>query len=165
MEARPVMRLEQPRFETHRAFFVGGLQGRFSDPPKLVPELWQRFVPHLGKIPGQVGCVAYGVASFISPQGACDYTAGVEVVDFSSLPEEFAQLKIPANKYAVFGYGEHVSKLGDFIDLILSKWLPASRLELREANAGTPAFFERYGEKFDPIAGKGDVEVWVPVRA
>jgi AraC family transcriptional regulator len=164
MEPKPAMQLEKPRFEQHRAFLIGGLQGHFPDPPNQVPELWQRFAPQLGKIPGQVGRVAYGVASAVGPHG-CDYTAGVEVHEFGKLPPDFARLTIPANRYAVFAFGEHVSQLANFIDEILRGWLPASGLAPQHASLGTPVFFERYGEGFDPEAGKDDVELWVPVRA
>jgi AraC family transcriptional regulator len=165
MEAKVAMQLEKPRIEDHRTFLIGGFQESFPEPPKGVPELWGRFAPRLGKIPGQAGHIAYGVASSISEQGACTYTAGVEVSDFSNLPAEFARLTIPANRYAVFSHHAHVDKLADAIDQILKKWLPASGLALENRPAGTPVFFERYGEHFNPKEGKGDVEVWVPIQA
>ncbi|MGB7436482.1 MAG: GyrI-like domain-containing protein [Candidatus Acidiferrum sp.] len=165
MAANAAMQLEKPRIENHRAFLIGGFQESFPEPPKGAPELWRRFVPHLGKIPGQAGPVAYGVASSISEQGACTYTAGVEVSDFPKLSAEFARLTIPANRHAVFSHHAHVDKLADTIDQILKKWLPASGLALENRPAGTPVFFERYGERFNPKEGKGDVEVWVPIRA
>ena len=165
MEAKAAIQLEKPRIENHRTFFVAGFQESFPEPPEGVPELWVRFAPRLGRIPGQVGTVAYGVAASISEQGACTYTAGVEVSDFSQPPAEFARLTIPANKYAVFSHHAHVDKLADTIDQILKKWLPASGLALENRPAGTPVFFERYGENYNPKLGKGDVEVWVPIRA
>jgi predicted transcriptional regulator YdeE len=30
---------------------------------------------------------------------------------------------------------------------------------------GAPDFFERYGEKFDPRTGMGDIEVWIPIQS
>jgi AraC family transcriptional regulator len=164
MELKSAIQLEKPRFETHRAFLIGGFRENLVNPPKGAPELWQRFAPHIGKVPGQVGCVSYGVASGISPRGACDYTAGVEVADFSALPYEFARLTISANKYAVFPHYDHVATLGDTIDRVLRTWIPQSGLALHAA-PGTPVFFERYGEKYDPEAGKGDVELWFPVKS
>jgi AraC family transcriptional regulator len=165
MEPKPAMQLEKPRFETHRAFLVAGFRGNFPEPPKGLPELWGRFGPHIGKIPGQVGRVAYGVASAVSPQGACDYTAGVEVTDFSALSNDFTRITIPANRYAVFAHHDHVSTLADTIDRVLRTWLPQSGLALQQSSAGGPVFFERYGEAFDPQAGRGDVEVWFPAKS
>jgi AraC family transcriptional regulator len=48
--------------------------------------LWQRLQPHL-------------------------YLAGVEVSGFSDLPAEFARLRIPARRYAIFAHREHVSTM------------------------------------------------------
>ena len=165
MEARATAQLETPRIENYRAFLVGGLQQHFPNPPAGVPELWERFKPWIGKVPGRTGHVAYGVASSISREGACTYTAGVEVSDFSKLPREVAQVTVPASQYAVFSHLAHVSQLADAIDQILTTWLPLSGLARDGAPAGTPVFFERYGENFDPKEGKGDVEVWVPIKA
>ena len=111
-----------------------------------------------------MGRVAYGVVLSLSKDGSCDYVAGVEVSDLSQLPSEFARLSIPAQRYAIFAHHEHVSKLGETIGAIWSKWLPGSGLEPAHDPRGTPEFFERYGEGFSPREGKGDVEVWVPVK-
>jgi AraC family transcriptional regulator len=42
-------------------------------------------------------------------------------------------------------------------------WFPTSGLE-HVQTPGAPAFFERYGEEFDPQSGMGGIEVWVPVK-
>jgi AraC family transcriptional regulator len=163
--AKPTTQFEKPRFEKRDAFLIGGFQAHCSDPPKEIPTLWQRFAPHIGKVPGQVGRVAYGVVLSHSQEGSCEYVAGVEVSDLTKLPSEFARLSVPAHRYAIFAHHEHVSKLGETIDAIWSKWLPGSGVEVAHDPKGTPAFFERYGERFNPQEGKGDVEVWVPVKA
>lgn len=100
-----------------------------------------------------------------SLDGSCEYVAGVEVSDLSKLPSEFAWLSLPAHRYAIFAHHEHVSKLGETIGAIRSKWLPGSGAEAARDPKGTPAFFERYGEGFNPQEGKGDVEVWVPIKS
>src|ERR1700722_6519058 len=55
--------LAPPRFESGRPLLMAGLSERYTcESSKAVPSLWQRFVPHLGNIPGQVdGVTAYGV--------------------------------------------------------------------------------------------------------
>lgn len=164
MEAKTAKQFEGPRIESHREFVVGGFQGRFPNPPEGVPELWERFAPWIGKVPGQKGKVAYGIASAISGAGECTYAAGVEVTEDTKLPEEFARITIPAGKFAVFAHHAHVDDLADTIDQILKKWLPQSGMALKERSEGTPVFFERYGERFDPRAGRGDVEVWIPIQ-
>jgi AraC family transcriptional regulator len=164
MTAKPTAQFEKPRFEKSDAFLIGGFKADCSDPPKEIPTLWQRFAPNIGRVPGQVGRVAYGVVVSVSEDGSCEYVAGVEVSDLSNLPSEFARLSIPAHRYAIFAHHEHVSKLGETIGAIWSKWLPGSGVELASDPKGTPALFERYGEGFNPQEGKGDVEVWVPVK-
>ena len=158
-----VVELEEPRFEDGKPLLIAGLRERLTGNPETIPALWQRFVPYIGKVPGQVGHTAYGVSLF---KGAGDcgceyYLAGVEVSDFSGLPGELSLVSIPACKYAVFPHREHVSKLWNTIDAIGQKWLPNSGHDIA---ADAPGFFERYSEDFDPQTGTGGMEVWMPIK-
>jgi AraC family transcriptional regulator len=154
--------LEAPRVENGMPKRIAGLRSRFTDEPcKGAPELWQRFVPYLGKIPGQVGRVAYGLC-FLLPNGI-DYVAGAEVSGLSGIPSDFTVVNIPAGKYLVFPHREHVSKLHITCDEI-AEWLPTSGYEATKA-AGVPDFFERYSEDFNPNTGMGGIEVWVSIKA
>jgi AraC family transcriptional regulator len=158
-----VVELETPRFEDGKLLLIAGLRERLTDDAVNIPALWQRFVPYIGNVPGQVGHIAYGVSLF-KGDGSCGceyYLAGVEVSDFSRLPDELSQLRIPAHKYAVFPHLEHVSRLWNTIDAIGRKWLPNSGYEVA---ADAPGFFERYGENFDPQTGTGGMEVWMPIK-
>jgi AraC family transcriptional regulator len=165
MKKSPAPQLEAPRFENGKALRIAGLRGHYtSETMKNVPELWLRFAPHIGHIPGQVGRVAYGLCfNALSPDGI-DYLAGVEVSSSSSLPSEFSVATLPAQKYAVFSHREHVSKLYETLDAI-DKWLPGSGLEVANAPAEAPNFFERYSKEFDPRTGMGGMEVWVPIKS
>ncbi len=55
--------LEPPRFENGKALLIAGLRSDYT-PESMndLPVQWQRLVPHLGKIPGQIGRTAYGVS-------------------------------------------------------------------------------------------------------
>jgi len=131
---------------------------------KNIPELWQRFGPHIGNIPGQVGRVAYGLCfNALSPDGV-DYLVGVEVSGSSGLPGDFSVATIPAQKYAVFSHRDHVSKMYQTLDAI-DKWFPGSGLEVATGTAEAPNFFERYSDEFDQRTGMGGMEVWVPIKA
>src|SRR5260370_16221596 len=103
MKKAPAVQLEAPRFENAEALRIAGLREHFTpETMKNIPELWQRFGPHIGNIPGQVGRVAYGLCfNALSPDGV-DYLVGVEVSDSSDLPGDFSVANIPAKKYAVF---------------------------------------------------------------
>src|SRR5229473_4899807 len=165
MKKAPAVQLEAPRFENAEALRIAGLREHFPlETMKNIPELWQRFGPHIGNIPGQVGRVAYGLCfNALSPNGI-DYLAGVEVSSTQGLPGEFSVAAIPAQKYAVFSHREHVSKLRETLDAI-DKWLPGSGLEVACGDAEAPNFFERYSEEFDPRTGMGGMEVWMPIKS
>jgi len=165
MKKSHAVQLEAPRIESAKALRIAGLRERYtSETMKNVPELWSRFGPHIGNIPGQVGRVAYGLCfNALSPDGI-DYLAGVEVSSSSALPGEFSVASIPAQKYAIFPHREHVSKLRETLDAI-DKWLPGSGLEVSCGAAEAPDFFERYSEEFDPRSGMGGMEVWIPIKS
>jgi len=152
--------LAEPRIEDGRALLVAGLGARFTfDNLSGIPALWQRFHEHLGHVPGQVGRIAYGVCYNTDDTGF-DYIAGVEVTDFGSLPTEFARVRIPEQRYAVFTHREHVSTVRGTFMAIFNDWLPKSGY--RSADAPV---FERYDERFDPRTGMGGFEIWVPIKA
>jgi len=161
MKKSRAAQLEAPRIESVKALRIAGLRERYtSESMKNIPELWSRFGPHIGKIPGQVGRVAYGLCfNSLSPDGI-DYLAGVEVSSSSGLPGEFSVASIPAQKYAIFPHHEHVSKLGESLDAI-DKWLPGSGLEVSCGAAEAPNFFE----EFDPRTGMGGMEVWIAIKS
>lgn len=152
--------LPPPRIEQGRALLIAGLSGRYGcEGPGGIPAQWQRFGEHIGHIPGEVGNVAYGVVLNGDDLGNFDYVSGVEVADFSDLPEGFASVRVPAHLYAVFRHAEHVSTIRRTMHTIYTQWLPASDYEPADA-----PFFERYGPEFDPRTGDGGLEAWIPIR-
>jgi len=70
-----------------------------------------------------------------------DYVAGIEVADFSDLPREFARVRIPEQRYAVFTHAEHISTIRRTVNTIWNHWLPASGMKAADAPN-----FERYDE-------------------
>ncbi len=159
--------LAPPRIEQGRLLLIAGLGGRYSlDTHQNIPALWQRFQPHLGNIPGQVfvgggakGGRTFGVCYNMDDNGSFDYLAGVEVSRFSDLPAEFARLRIPSQRYAIFTHREHVSTIHMVGMTIWTKWLPASGYEAVDA-----PFFEYYGEEFDGRTGMGGFQMWIPIK-
>jgi AraC family transcriptional regulator len=153
--------LEAPRFVDAPQMLVAGLSARYScDASAAIPAQWQRFIPHLGNIPGQIGKVAYGVVYNTDDAGNADYLCGVQVADFSDLPSEWTRLRIPAQRYAVFPHRDHVSTIRRTWNTIFNKWLPESGHRVADAPE-----LERYGEDFDPRTGVGDIEIWIPIRS
>ena len=83
------------------------------------------------------------------------YLTGVEVASTDGLPDDLSAVRLPANTYAVFRHPGHVSTIRSTCQHV-HEWLPKSGFE----HAGTPSFFERYGEGFNPHTGLGDIEGW-----
>lgn len=108
--------------------------------------------------------MAYGICFDLDNGEGIEYVCGVEVsedTDASDLPKDFELKKLPSFTYAVFDHEGHVSAIRQTCDAIWKDWLPESGYEKpKEADC----FFERYGEEYDPQAGKGDIEIWIPVE-
>jgi AraC family transcriptional regulator len=151
--------LKPPRIEDGRALLVAGLGERFTfDTLAGLPALWQRFNEHRGHVPGQVCTTAYGVCYNTDDTGF-DYIAGVEVSEVGSLPQQFAHLRVAAQRYAVFTHQQHVASVKGTFMAIFNDWLPKSGHQAADAPV-----FERYDDRFDPRSGTGGFEIWVPLK-
>ena len=147
-----------PKIKAMPALLIAGLKLRTNGPEEL-PTLWQRFSRYFGEIPTQVGSEAFGVIYNFSAAGF-DYLAGVRVSSLNDVSSELAHIDIPAQRYATFAHEGHVRNLSRTIDAIWKNWQPAWG---RPAGAHVQTI-ERYGEHFDPQAGSGDIEVWIPIE-
>lgn len=160
LDSSQLATLDPPRFETGRPLLLAGFSQRFDDNSSAaIPALWQRFNQHFGYVPGQIGNVGYGVCYNGDEAGNFDYMAGVEVSDFSGLPDEFARLRISEQTYAVFHHKDHIAGIRRTMNTIFSTWLPNSGRQMADA-----AVFERYDEAFEPDTGLGGFEIWIPVK-
>jgi AraC family transcriptional regulator len=165
MEKALVTQSSVPRVENGKSLLIAGLRSHYA-PMEMgnIPAQWQRFVAHFGKIPGQVGRVAYGLSFNIDSPAGVDYLSGVEVSSTSGLPNDFSVVTVPVQKYAVFSHSGHVSTIFQTCDAIGREWLTASGHEAARQTGDGPDFFERYGEEFNPQTGMGGMEVWVPIK-
>ena len=162
LKMEEVVRTTAPpvRFEKGQVLLIAGIVDRYScETSAGIPSQWQRFMPYIGNVPGQMGQAAYGVRWNID-DGHFDYLCGMEVSSFSRLPSQLAHVRIPAQKYAVFAHSEHVSTIRSTWATIWNTWWPSSGHELADAPD-----FERYGQEFDPHTGLGGLEIWVPIKA
>ena len=160
MNSTALDHLKAPRFETSKPLLIAGISERCTheNGGAGIPNQWQRFNQKVDDIPDRIGKVAYGVCCNGDDSGF-DYIAGVEVADFSDLPREFARVRIPEQKYAVFTHSEHISTIRRTINTIWNHWLPVSGMKAADAPS-----FERYDVNFDPATGSGELEIWIPVR-
>ena len=161
MDSTLLDNLKAPRFQTSKPLLVAGIAERCTheNGGAGIPNQWQQFHQTVDNIPARIGKVAYGVCCNGDDAGNFDYVAGVEVADFSDLPREFARVRIPEQKYAVFTHSEHISTIRRTTNTIWNHWLPISGMKAADAPS-----FERYDENFDPLTGNGGLEIWVPVR-
>lgn len=160
MEQNFIPDLKPARIVDSQPLLIAGVGERYDQQSSAgIPAQWQRFMPHFGHVPGQVGRVAYGVCLNCDDEGNFDYICGVEVRDFNALPEHFARTRIPAQRYAVFEHKGHVSTIRSTWNTIWNQWMPQSGFEAADAPD-----FERYAEDFDTHTGMGGVEIWIPVK-
>lgn len=136
---------------------LAGLNER-SNENSNYPAQWQRFVPHLGHIPGQSGFTTYGVIHNGDGAGNIDYMCAVEVTDFSRVSAGLTTLRIPEQRYAVFHHAGHISTIRQTWMSIFNGWLPESGYQ----TGGRPEL-ERYDERFNAMTGAGGLEIWIPV--
>ncbi|HEV7838420.1 MAG TPA: GyrI-like domain-containing protein [Gemmatimonadaceae bacterium] len=159
----PPTKLDPPRFEDTGELLIAGLGSTFDSKTAVgIAELWQKFAPSLGNVPGQRGKLAYGVVQ--GTGGGSDtfqYLAGVEVTDATSVPVEFACVRLPPRRYAIFTHHGHVSKIRETMHAIMTDWLPNSGRQ----HVMPPDFFERYDERYDANSGMGGTEIWLPVKS
>jgi AraC family transcriptional regulator len=122
------------RFEHAPVLLIAGIGQRYScEPSAGIPAQWQRFQPHIGTIPGQIGKVAYGVRCNIDEDGDFDYICGVAVSGFSKLPSEWSRDGSPRKSMRCCSHAEHVSTIRSTWSTIWNRWLPESGHELVDA--------------------------------
>ncbi|QGW78817.1 AraC family transcriptional regulator [Pseudomonas alkylphenolica] len=156
----PIQVAVQPvRFEQADGFTIAGIGGRFSQSSiSQIPQLWQRFEPHIGKVPGQVGEHTYGVCCNADANGNFDYIAGVQVEGVELLPAGFQGVELKPQRYAVFEHHGSLDNLKATFQAIWHDWLPQSGEQVAQAPE-----FERYGKDFDPFASHSVMEIWLPL--
>jgi len=160
MDSTPMPNLAPPRFVTSKPLLLAGLVARYNQATSAaIPSQWERLQPHLGHVPKQIGRTAYGACYNPDDEGNFDYLAGVEVSDFSDVPEGFGTLRVPSHRYAVFRQDEHISTIRRTLSAIWGQWLP----EAGHKPADAPTL-ERYGPEFNSTNGTGGFEIWLPIE-
>ena len=112
MDKSLLIDLDEPRFAESGEILIAGLGTRYTFAANQgIPNQWQRFAPHIGNLANQAGPETYGVCCNADNSGNFEYITGVEVRDFSDLPDDFATVRISPQRYAVFRHPGHVSML------------------------------------------------------
>lgn len=155
--------LKPPRIIEGRPLLIAGLAERHDYcRAEEVPAQWQRFTPYIGSIPHGIGLAAFGIVNdLFFGSDSFQYLSGVEVADVHDLQRELTALRLPAQRYAAFTHPGHVSRMRATVHTIFNREIERIGLDIGEL----PNFIEYYGPGFDPEAGEGEVEIWVPVRS
>ena len=143
------------RFETGNAMLLGGLRRLHAFQHGEFGGQWRDFSA-LGPLPGQLGEHAYGVICGATAT-QCEYMCAVEVAALEVLPPGLGRMRIAPQTYAVFRHPGHVDALPH------PRQAPQGRQALAHLGHAHKPDFERYGDKFDPKSGCGEVEVWLAV--
>lgn len=152
--------LSAPRLEQAGALHFAGITERYSGGNMAgIPQQWQRFVPHLGHIPGQSSPYSYGVVFRAEENGEIGYMCAVETSTTASLPDDFGRIRVEPQLYLVWEHRGHISAISASWAEIWNRALPESDWTALQA-----PFFERIGHEFNGQTGMGCVELWVPVR-
>lgn len=160
MDESLLIDLDAPRVEAGRPLRIAGLSGRYTFATNQgIPAQWQRFGPHFGNVPGQIGWTSYGVCRNVDDAGGFDYISGVEVADNTDIGPELVSLRIPAQRYLVFVHRGHIAAIRKTIYTIWNRSLPESG---HKATDGPE--FELYDQRFDATTGFGEVEIWIPIH-
>lgn len=155
-------KLAEPEVREAGPFLMAGIREfRTFEERAGIPGQWQRFSPYLGRIPGQLGRGAYGVCLVPSSgEEGFDYMPAVAVRSLDDLPEGLSGVRIPKRRYAAFRHDDHVSTIGATCAAIFGEWQPKTSLKPAE---GPLMLIEHYDETFNPMTGRGGIEVWVPL--
>src|SRR5260370_39235159 len=105
MKKSPAMQLEPPRMENGKALRIAGLRGHYTpETMKDIFQLWMRFAPHIGNIPGQVDRVAYGLCFNAPRPRGMGYLAGGGDAPPLGLPGRISGADTPGQKYRNFSH-------------------------------------------------------------
>ena len=159
MDELTAVRLAPPRLLDRGPMLLAGLLEHYRDGDmSAIPNQWQRFGGWLDNVPARKGTAAYGVVFPGGDGDITDYVTAVEVADFNNLPPELSPVRLPAQRYAVFAHGGHISEIRSVWRAIWTEWVPNPVRKIAEA-----PFFELYPESFDVQTGAGGFEIWLPI--
>lgn len=155
----------EPRIEQAGPLLVAGLREPLDqNAAQKIPKLWQQLTSGWDLITQRVDNVGYGVCIHLRDHEYY-YMAACTVWDFTGLDTSLSPFIIPSQTYAVFTHAGTVQTIRTTIDIAFDQWLPTSGYQHAVAPENSLHFFERYGEAFDSHTGKGDIEIWLPVKA
>ncbi len=153
MDAMTPEELGEPEVREVAGLRVVGLSGEYTMEQTVeIPKQWGRLNAALDEN-GWTGAT-YAVVSRTTPMR---YVSGVEVGKLKTLPDDWVEVEVPAQRYAVFAH-----KGG--VEVIRRVWMGLGMhwMEAHKGEVGDGPMVEYYAAMF----GMGDdrFEIWVPLR-
>jgi AraC family transcriptional regulator len=130
---------------------------------ELIGLLWQKFVPRMHEVknrkPYDLGlCMSNHPQIPKKPGDTMVYVAAVPVENTDDVPSGMVVCELPESTYAKFTHKGKISDIKHTVQYIWGTWIPESGYKLREI-----ADFELYDERFNPMTGEGEVDIYVPL--
>jgi AraC family transcriptional regulator len=150
----------KPKLADMPGFTVMGLIRKFT-PQTMpqIPKLWEEFAPGMDALPGRKGKRSFGLMldHTWGDNPIATYMVAIEVEPATAPPKGMELRQVPAARYAVWTFEDHISGIGPFIQGVYEEWLPASGL----AHTAAPDF-EMYDERWTPE--RGPLDYCIPVE-
>jgi AraC family transcriptional regulator len=152
-----------PSVQTVSGFALIGNRLTMSFEVNRTGELWRSFMPRRKEISGVVSpdvisLQVYPKSFDFSPTTNFEKWAGVEVKDFSTVPDGMESLSVPSGLYAIFHYKGSSTDISIF-EFIFKEWLPSSGCVLDDR-----PHFERLGEKYKNASPDSEEDIFVPIK-
>lgn len=159
MDETVLEHMSDPRIESRSGMSIIGLRRVYENDESAagIPNQWQEFVQHIDSIPNQQSGETFGVCRVIDD--GLEYVCGVQVSVDTDVLEGLSKLELTPQTYAVFPHDGHISTIRKTWATIFQKVLPQA--DFVRANAPD---FEWYSADFDPVAGTGQIEIWIPLE-
>jgi AraC family transcriptional regulator len=131
-------------------------------------ELWRSFMPARKEIRNSLSAELFSIQVFAPDFDFINFDinvefdkwAGVEVPDFSNIPEGMEPIILQQGLYAVFIHKGPANRGEETFKYIFTEWLPKSGYEIDNR-----PHFEILGEKYRNDAPDSEEEVWIPIRS
>lgn len=143
---------------------VIGYQSLISMKHNLIFDLWMRYMAKIGDIQNLSDPkVSLGI-TYWGEEKDDDYLffhlVGMQVTDFSVIPQGMTYLLIPAHKYAKFTHRGSLESLSETYGFIYGEWATSGVYPI----SGDFYEIEWYDERFNPSSSESELDIYVPIE-
>lgn len=156
-----------PEIKTIPAKKIIGISTITSIANDTTPAMWKQFMPRRNEITNNISNEFISMQVFDDSIPFSDFDAntqfvnwaGVEVSDFSNIPQGMKSHTIQGGKYAVYLHKGDFKKYFETRHYIMDTWVPQNGYQLDDRE-----YFEILGERYKNGSPNSEEEVWIPVK-